>query len=220
MTGKNITFKVSLRFRWIALVGFSLALVHFPTVTRSLAADPPPLSSTIQLPPLDLDALKPDRTPHSVVTATTISQFGLTVPSLWWIREQIAAVEAFGGKLLQNWLAYPPSKGSGVGRVDLVVNRQLWSLMDYLERYEVIHHFSTAARDFGYNVRVFDDRANFLGAYICDFRIAKLEKAVTSQLEPPPTCNLVLDAGGKSGLRGGSNLFNGGSPKVPDTVEP
>jgi hypothetical protein len=221
MIGKSITFNPRLGWR-VVLFSFSLALVCVQPGLRALAAEPPSASPARMLPdltPLDLDALKPDRIPHFVVTATTISQTGLTVPSLWWIREQIADLEEFGGKLLQTWLAYPRTD-NGIGRVDLVVNRQLWSLMDYLERYQVIHRFSTAASDFGYNVRVFDDRATFLGAYTCDFRIAQASKASPSGFNPSPPCDLLLDSGGKSGLRGGSNLFDEGFPRAPGTVLP
>jgi hypothetical protein len=223
MTGRSTIFSDLFGWRF-ALFGFSLTLVCLQSGARSLSAEPPqpdptPVQLRPDLIPLDLDALRPDRIPPFVVTATTISQTGLTVPSLWWIREQIADLEEFGGKLLQNWLAYPRGDG-GVGRVDLIVNRQLWSLMDYLQRYQIIHRFSTAARDFGYNVRVFDDRATFLGAYTCDFQIAQSSKAAPPESVPLPTCDLLLDSSGKSGLRGGSNLFDEGFPTAPGTAAP
>jgi len=49
--------------------------------------------------PPELDRLKPSLN-DGVITADTISQSELTIPSLWWAKEQF-------GWLLDNWLAYP-----------------------------------------------------------------------------------------------------------------
>jgi len=175
--------------------------------------------------PLDLKAIRFGILPPTVISASTISQTGLTLPSLWWLRDQLADLEQFGNKLVDTWLAYPRQPGN-VGRVDLVVNRQGWSLLDYLERYEMINRFSTDARGYGYNLRVFDDRGTFVGAATCDFsRIngGQLPDAVTLPLPPEGLpCRVFLDAGGRSsGLNGGSaNPFDAGSPKSRGTVAP
>jgi len=192
----------------------SLAL---PAVPEQNAAKPTlePVAT-----PLDLKALEPSQTPPSVVTATTISQYGLTIPSLWWVKDQFAAQEKFAGKLLQNWLAYPDQKRQP-GRVDFVVNRQLWSLIDYLQRYAFVHEFGSAARRYGYNIRVFDDRANFLAAYTCDFdatNISELQQAAIAARSTPTgttpalthrtdliPCNIKLDSNSTTGFRGGPN---------------
>ncbi|MCG4880622.1 hypothetical protein L0P06_11165, partial [Amedibacillus dolichus] len=79
-------------------------------------------------------------------------------PSIWWAKEQ------FGGKLLDNWLAYP-AKEKSVARIDLIVNRQIWSLLDYVERYEFVNNFCNVARDYGYNVRVFNYQQELLATY-------------------------------------------------------
>lgn len=111
--------------------------------------------------PLDLNLLEAEATPPApIITRDTISQQGLTSPSLWWAAEQ------FGGKLLDNWLAYPAADGSG-GRVDLVVNRQYWSLLNYLERYQFLNEFGLVAQDYQYNIRVFNPQGTFLAAYTC-----------------------------------------------------
>ncbi len=136
--------------------------------------------------PLDISLLAPEvDLPAFVVTANTISQSNLTTPSLWWATEQ------FGDRLITNWLAYPAELQSAAqaGRVDLVVNRQIWSLLDYLERYEFVTHMGTTARQFGYNTRVFNPQGELLAAYTCTFT-------------PENFCNILLDDGGKSGLRG------------------
>ncbi|RMH77620.1 MAG: hypothetical protein D6680_04580 [Cyanobacteria bacterium J007] len=130
-------------------------------------------------PPLDLSALESGKASDSSIpiTSSNISQSGLTIPSLWWAREQ------FGGKLLENWLAYPGENGGG-GRVDLVVNRQIWSLRDYLERYQFVNHFGQSAKDYGYNTRVFNRQKRLLAAYTCDFTVE------------PIVCNLWMDSSG------------------------
>jgi hypothetical protein len=53
--------------------------------------------------------------------------------------------------------------------VDLVVNRQLWTLLDYLGRYSFLSKYGTAARDYQYNVRVFNDRSALLATYTCNY---------------------------------------------------
>ena len=188
--------------------------------------------------PLDLEALAPGNTPAFVVTADKISLTQLTVPSLWWLRDQLADQETYGNNLLENWLAYPSS--GRPGRVDLVVNRQLWSLLDYLDRYAFIHRFGKTARDYGYNVRVFDGQATFLGASTCDFSTINIDilqnrplSERPADVEPtapdaPPTatadriaCSILLDSSGRGGLRGGSNRLPGaGAAKALDTARP
>lgn len=170
-----------------------------------------PLKSPAQIlppvePPLDLTLLEPDAEPdaQNVLTMTSISQAGLTVPSLWWQREQ------FGGKLLDNWLAYPGNDNQP-GRVDLVVNRQIWSLLDYLQRYEFVHHFGITARDYGYNTRVFNRQGILLGAYTCEFtkvgETGFLSRFILSNrdvLNDPGFCVVWVDA---AGFQGGRQRF-------------
>jgi hypothetical protein len=112
--------------------------------------------------PLEFKLLNPEATPPrgNVITANSMSETGLTNPSLWWADEQ------FGGKLLENWLAYPNER-----RVDLIVNRQLWSILDYMGRYSFVNKMGTVARDFGYSTRVFivNEPDEALATYTCDF---------------------------------------------------
>jgi hypothetical protein len=98
----------------------------------------------------------------SVVTANTIYQEHLTVPSLWLAKENSE------NKLLDNWIAYPVSD-SEPARVDLLVNQQIWSLLDYLERYDFVNRLGTVARNYGYNVRVFNYQKERLATYTCNF---------------------------------------------------
>lgn len=169
---------------WRLLLSLSFgAIALFPS-QRSHAQTP-----TIPQPslaPVELSLLRSGATVDgSVVTSNTISQQGLTVPSLWWAKEQ------FGSDLLSNWLAYP-AQGTNPARIDLLVNWQNWSAQDYIQRYEFINHFGTIARDYGYNLRVFNDRKELLASYTCDFSTN------------PSQCNIQLDATGKARVRGGS----------------
>lgn len=132
--------------------------------------------------PLNLELLEAESLdPEIVVRRDTISQTGLTEPSLWWVADQ------FGGKLLETWLAYPQKR-----RIDLVVNRQLWSLRDYLERYEFVNHMGLVARSHRYDLRVFDRQQPdlVLAAYTCLFDIE------------PVICTVDLERGSQSGFRG------------------
>jgi len=148
-----------------------------------------------------------------VITSDTISPTELTIPSLWWVQQQFAATETFGGKLIEQWQAKERSPEQ-VGLVTYRVNAQLWSLIDYLDRYAFIHEFGTAAKNFGYNIRVTDYRNRVLGEYVCNFKGVDLTALVpngsstkaleVSQQVAQVPCNVVLDSGGKAGLRGRS----------------
>jgi len=124
----------------------------------------------------------------SWVTAETISQTGLTTPSLWWAKQQ------FGGELLDNWIA-KPGTDDVPNRVDLLVNQQVWTSYDYLDRYAFLNQMGRVAQDFGYSTRVFDGQGQLLGAYICDFDLA--EPRSTSS-----ACRVFLDPSGVGAVRG------------------
>lgn len=85
-----------------------------------------------------------------------LSQTEKSVPSLW------LAQKLFGGKLLDRWFVDP-----GNTWVILIVNRQLWSLLDYMERYQFVNRFGTVASDYGYNVRVCNRQGAALAVYSC-----------------------------------------------------
>jgi hypothetical protein len=130
--------------------------------------------------PLELNLLtKPT---SSVITANTINLESLTIPSLWW------AKETSENKLLDNWIAYPASEKKSA-RVDLIVNQQIWSLLDYLERYKFVNRLGTIARNFGYNVRVFNYQKEMLATYTCKLDIN------------PDSCNIQMRNQSRLGLR-------------------
>ncbi|MGM3308535.1 hypothetical protein ACSQ6I_21590 [Anabaena sp. WFMT] len=130
--------------------------------------------------PLELNVLtKPTA---SVITANTINPKNLTIPSLWWAKENSE------NKLLDNWIAYPASEQE-TARVDLIVNQQVWSLLDYLERYKFVNGLGSMARNFGYNIRVFNYQQEMLATYTCN-----LSKS-------PALCNIKMSIQSKLGLR-------------------
>ena len=86
-----------------------------------------------------------------------ISVASIAVPSLWWAIEQF---DPFGGRLIDDWLTYPQIK-----QIDLTVNWQLWTLLDYLGRYRFINQFGTVAREYGYSLRIFNQQQQCLALY-------------------------------------------------------
>ena len=109
-----------------------------------------------------LDQEAEDLAALNVVTADTISQEQISVPSLWWAKEQFARK-----KLLINWIAHQEES-----RIDLIVNRQLWSNLSDIERYAFVNKFGNVARRYKYNLRVFNQQQRCLAAYTCQFNPA------------------------------------------------
>lgn len=158
----------------------------FGIVSRSLflgllwataAPNPVPVPATVPLETQLLEVEAAQIEALGLVRRDTIDPEGLTVPSLWWTAQQ------FGDKSLETWLAYPE-----VQRVDLVVNRQVWSLWDYLDRYQFVNHFGLAARYDGYNLRVFVRQQPDVpvAAYTCNFEV------------DPVVCRMAIEATGRS----------------------
>lgn len=163
--------------------------------------------------PVELDLLDPDTdlSNRDVITNVMVSQHGLTMPSLWWTQSQ------FGGKLLENWLAYPGTDGD-LRRVDMFVDRQLWGLSTYLERYTFVNQFGTAAKNFGYSLRVFNDRGEPLASYSCNFPTSGGSSAeggssadvldIDTPAQSNLRCAVRLDSSGAGAFRGRSDTFN------------
>jgi hypothetical protein len=129
-----------------------------------------------------------DLAPGTVLTSQTICPASLTLPSLWWTKEQFEAKSPNYNKLVSDWLTYLPVPRQP-GRVDLIVDAQRWSLMDYFSRYQFVNTFGSSAYGFGYNTRVFNLRGEILGAYTCNF-------AVSVQQGQAPYCQIQLESAG------------------------
>ncbi|MEC4815636.1 MAG: hypothetical protein SAK29_20520 [Scytonema sp. PMC 1069.18] len=150
----------------------------------SLLPNQPSLAQNSSIPepsqaPLNLSLLT--NPTGSVVTANTINQSSLTVPSLWWAKEN------FDNNVLDNWIAYPASE-TEPGRVDLIVNQQVWSSLDYIQRYDFINRLGTTARSYGYNTRVFNYQQDRLATYTCNFNTT------------PSSCSIDMNVQNKLGL--------------------
>jgi len=122
--------------------------------------------------------------PGELVSSNTACQQRPTIPSLWWAKAQ------YGGRLLINWLAYPARENEldELGRVDLVVNRQVWSEMGYFDRYEFVQKFGNETQSYGYNIRLFDVKGNCLATYTCTAHAL----ATRSSETPTLTCSIIF----------------------------
>lgn len=96
---------------------------------------------------------------ENTITAFSFDPDSMTQPSLWWAAEQFGP-----NKMIDNWLADLVEKN-----IKLVLNRQLWSSLNYIGHYSFIHHFGTVARDYGYDLYLFDEQRNCLASYTCDY---------------------------------------------------
>lgn len=119
----------------------------------------PSQSVTCENIPLETQWLDPNNNPRDqgVITEQTISQSEISLPSLWWTKEQF---DQQNGRFISNWLAYPEQQ-----RIDLVINRQLWSLLTYLDQYQFVDKLGTVARGYDYNLRVFNQQGKCLALY-------------------------------------------------------
>ena len=144
------------------ILGISLGTIFCFKSQKSLAENVSvPLPSNA---PLELELLA---NPKGLVrTANTIYQEKVNIPSLWWAKENSQ------NKLLDNWITYPATNRKP-GRVDLIVNEQIWTLLDYLERYNFVNHLGHVVRDYRYNMRVFNYQKELLATYTCNFNTIK-----------------------------------------------
>ncbi len=219
-----------LRVKWSAIaVGLSLTLTAYPLAAQEVEYRQNAQLEALLTAPFQPELLREEVAtaddlasdgdgvePTRVITANDVNQAQLTIPSLWYTRDQIA--EQFNPLLVENWLAYPDAAAS-VRRVDIVVNAQPWSLLDYMERYTVLNQFGTAARDYLYNVRIFNTERDFLGAYFCEFGSGLAENpalvADRDAIADAATCTVEsLDAFGAGGIRGQTNSGFGASPST------
>jgi hypothetical protein len=91
------------------------------------------------------------------LVASTKATLDETQSSLWWAARQF---DPFDGKLVQNWLAYPQKQ-----QINLIVNWQLWSLLDYFGRYRFVNRFGTVTRKYGYSLNIFNQKDQCLASY-------------------------------------------------------
>ena len=158
---------------------------------RSLAAPTAPLPATVS-PPEQLQPGKCEDKRTAIAATNTVLPLNNNIPSLWLTRIIFEAKEKFEGRLIDNWLVCLANSTTS-GRIDLVVNPQSWSILDYIERYDFVNRFGYQAQDYGYNVVVFDTqerREKPLAAYTCNFG------------QTPRVCSVELQVRGKARVRG------------------
>lgn len=97
------------------------------------------------------------------ITENDISQRHLTPPSIW------LAAQRFGGMLLDFWFTCPSER-----RVYVIVNRQIWNSLTYVEKYAFVNHFGTYSRSDSYNVEVLNPQLENIAAYRCDYSVNPL----------------------------------------------
>lgn len=87
-----------------------------------------------------------------VAASSQLSPVQISQPSLVWIQDQLG--DRYGSdRLVGQWQAYQIPNGPNY--VDVIVNEPIWNLLNYFERYAFILKFGTAAKDYGYHLRVF-----------------------------------------------------------------
>ena len=109
------------------------------------------------------------------------SNIELPQASIWWAVEQF---DPFDGNLIQNWLTYPQKQ-----QINLTVNWQLWSILDYFGRYRFVNQFGTVVRKHGYDLNIFSQKEQCLASYKYN--------AVSN----PPKWELHLEKLGKDSLQ-------------------
>ncbi len=115
------------------------------------------------------------------ITQLSIPLENSSIPSLWWTQEQF---DPFGGRLIENWLAYPQ-----IRQIDLIINWQLWTVLDYLGRYRFVNQFGTVVRKYGYNLNVLNQNQQCLATY------------KYNSLSNPPQWEIQLERLGKDSLQ-------------------
>jgi hypothetical protein len=160
----------------VCLISLCLNLGWQLTVLAEPKADP----SLPEICEVDLNLLKfnSENIPANIVTADTASATMMTLPSLWWTRDQTRS------KVVSNWIADRTQK-----QIYLLINAQYWNILDYIDRYALIDKFGRVSRDYGYNLRLCTERKIVLAEYQCD-RIANLSN-----------CYILLNAAGQAAAR-------------------
>lgn len=115
----------------------------------------------------------------------------------WWTKEQLDA-ELGTSKLIVRWLPVAEAPGAATPpTVEVIVNFQVWSLLDYFGRYEFATTFGRKAEDLGYGLRIVTDRGLILGQYRCLTPPMGLKTGLPSTRQ----CKVQLDSPGQRGLR-------------------
>lgn len=135
----------------------------------------------------------------AIATDDNPSPEHFTIPSLWWQERQIG--DAINDRLIDSWSAYGNSghNDDPPPHVDVVVNNQIWPILNYLERYSMIAQFGESAKDYGYQLRIFAGN-QLVGLQVCDFTEVTM---TADDGASTPTCIVELNYFGQGAIRGG-----------------
>jgi hypothetical protein len=143
----------------IISTGLSWILINNCTIDQAIAKQAPDnsINTCNQINNQALTPSAPILADHRNLVASTKATLDKTQSSFWWAALQF---DPFDGKLVQNWLAYPQKQ-----QINLIVNWQLWTLLDYFGRYRFVNQFGTVARKYGYSLNIFNQEDQCLASY-------------------------------------------------------
>ncbi|MEM8610536.1 MAG: hypothetical protein AAGF93_00850 [Cyanobacteria bacterium P01_H01_bin.105] len=164
-----------------------------------------------------LNGQQPRTDDGAIATDSNPSPQNFTAPSLWWQQRQVGEL-VHSDRLIDSWRAYPDTNtdndtGTSLAHVDVIVNSQIWRLLNYLERYSLITQFGKSAKSYGYQLRLFADN-RLVGLQVCEFSAATVMTGVsapdagnlstaTALAEPDiTTCAIELNYFGQGTIRG------------------
>ncbi|MEO0457181.1 MAG: hypothetical protein AAF152_11475 [Cyanobacteria bacterium P01_A01_bin.114] len=195
----------------------------------SVSLPVPATLAQVQSVMLDLQQIPVDMTPSQTelntgvaITENSMSETTFTSPSLWWQEDQSSLLVG-SEQLISGWVAYRREGADALHHIDLDLDRNLWTSLNYIQQYTLISHFGQTAKSYGYQLRVFTGEI-LAGAYVCNFNPTVeaasadtgnkgLDSAEVGQVEISQTandisCTVSLDYLGRGSIRGrGTNPF-------------
>lgn len=135
----------------------------------------------------------------------------LSTPSLWWVQDWFVKKDNCVTEMILNWTVQSPNQNQP-GQVNLVLDRQLWRGLGYIERYKFVNDFGLAAQRQGYNVRVIDNQSTELAEYFCE--------ASTGSATAASPCRIALEFSGKANIRGATTRQCAVAAPTPIDTEP
>jgi hypothetical protein len=108
-------------------------------------------------------------------------------PNLWWAKEQY---DPFAGRLIERWQVNREHQS-----VEVMVNRQLWSSLDYLGRYRLVSQLGSITRESRYDLNILNPQNKCLATYVCEFEMI------------PYQCELLIEPFDRQGITPQRNPF-------------
>jgi len=174
----NMKIHLPIRFKITIFLNLGLIFSFSPTVLAQFPVDNLTCGSSRESEPIrEIFATNKPK----IISKESIKNQESIPPDFWWAKEQF---DLFDGRLVTNWIADTEQKN-----IDIIVNRQLWSVLNYLERYRFVNKFGTVARENQYNLRIFNQQQKCLVTYLCNFQIT------------PSQCKMTFESTEATGLQ-------------------